>query len=100
MRTVLLHIREQAKTHVIITSELRDIDGKPPGVTLPEHGFPHVQDVVNDAARESASDFNAKFICVVAKFDGYHSVVQLGESFRSTSISIQQFARKETLFLY
>jgi len=63
---------------------LGDVDGEPSGGTLPEHGFPHVQDVVNDAACKSAGDFNAKFVSVVAKFYAYHGVIQLGESFRST----------------
>jgi hypothetical protein len=60
---------------------LSDVDGEPPRVVFQEHGFPDIQDVVNDAACESAGDFNAKFVCVVAKFYVYHVVVLLGESF-------------------
>ncbi len=75
MRAVLLHIRKQTAASVVIARELGNIDGKPSGVTLQKHGFPHVQDVVNDAACKSTVDFNAKFVCVVAKFDTYHSVL-------------------------
>jgi hypothetical protein len=51
---------------------LSNVDGEPPGISFQEDGFPHVQDVVDDAACESARDFNAKFVRVVSKFYTYH----------------------------
>jgi len=51
---------------------MSDVDGEPSGIAFQEHGSPDVQDVVNDAACESACYFNAKFICVVAEFDAEH----------------------------
>lgn len=81
---MFLHVRQQATACVVIACKLRDVDGKPPGIPIPKHGFPHVQDVVDDGACKSASDFNTKFVGVVAKFDAYHSVIPLGELFGLT----------------
>jgi hypothetical protein len=60
---------------------LGDVDGEPPGIAFQKNGFPDIQDVVNNAACESTGDFNAKFVSVVAKFNVYHGIVLLGQSF-------------------